>query len=102
MERLRNRFDVPQRNISFPAVDAADVGAVQIACCRKFLLRQVRSLSEFANTSSESFGDVPSETGSYQTAPSASQSTIFALAAENPKILRMLAHFPRPEGTGEV
>ena len=32
----------------------------------------------------------------------AKQSAIFACSAETSKILRMLAHFLRPEGTGEA
>ena len=32
----------------------------------------------------------------------ATQSAIFALSAENSKIARMLAHFIRPEGSGEA
>jgi hypothetical protein len=31
--------------------------------------------------------------------PSANQSTIFAFSAENTKIVRMFAHFLRPEGS---
>jgi len=32
----------------------------------------------------------------------ANKSTILAFSAENCKIVRVLAHFLRPEGTGEV
>jgi hypothetical protein len=42
------------------------------------------------------------ERSSHQTAPSATQSAIFAFSAENLKIVRMFARFPRPEGTGEA
>jgi hypothetical protein len=41
------------------------------------------------------------ESGSYQTALSAKQSAIFALSAEESKILRMFATFDRFQGTEE-
>ena len=45
---------------------------------------------------------VDGESGSHRTASSANQSAIFALSAENSKILRTFAHFLLPEGTGEA
>ena len=36
------------------------------------------------------------------TAPSAKQSVIFAFSAEDSKLVRLLAHFLRLEGTGEA
>ena len=42
------------------------------------------------------------ESSSHQTVSSASQSPISAFSAENSKIVRMLAHFLRSEGTGEA
>jgi hypothetical protein len=42
------------------------------------------------------------ESGSHQTASSATQSAIFAFFTESSKIARTSAHFLRPEGTGEA
>ena len=42
------------------------------------------------------------ESGSHRTAPSATQSAILAFSAVSSKIVRMLEHFLRPEGTGEA
>jgi hypothetical protein len=55
---FRDRLDVPQHNISFSALDPADVGAVEVAFRGKLFLRKIGPLPEFTNPPAESLGDI--------------------------------------------
>jgi len=58
LQRIRYDFDISQSHVPFPALDTADVRAIQIASRGEFLLREAGSLPELADPVAESLGDV--------------------------------------------